>query len=72
MRGPLTSGSWSTPDTEGFALGLGREVIWIVRKDDMKNVDFDTDHFAHITWETPEELRVSLTRRIQATISPVG
>ncbi len=52
----------------GYAMGLGRPVIWTCRKDDLKNAHFDTRQYNHIEWETPEELRVKLTDRIRATI----
>ena len=52
----------------GFARGLGREVIFTCRQDAMKDVHFDTNHYHHITWETPEDLRQKLKDRIQATI----
>jgi nucleoside 2-deoxyribosyltransferase len=50
----------------GFALALGKEVIWCVRKDEMNKVHFDTNHRAHITWETPDDLRTRLAAFIQA------
>jgi hypothetical protein len=40
----------------GFAMGLGRPVIWGVREDDLSHVHFDTRQFAHILWRTPAEL----------------
>jgi nucleoside 2-deoxyribosyltransferase len=33
----------------GYALGLGLPVIWTVRKDDAKNVHFDTAQYNHDT-----------------------
>ena len=35
----------------GFAHGLGIPVIHTCRKDRMKDVHFDTNHFNHLTWE---------------------
>lgn len=52
----------------GFAMGLGRKVIWCCRKDQIGEVHFDTNHKNHITWETPDELRQKLYTRIRATI----
>jgi hypothetical protein len=52
----------------GFAMGLGRAVIWCCRKDEIGKLHFDTNHKNHIDWETPEELRERLYRRIRATI----
>lgn len=52
----------------GFALGLGRPVIWVVQEPDLASVHFDTNHFNHIAWSTVDELRTKLQRRIEATI----
>lgn len=52
----------------GFAMALGRPVIWTVREDDRKNVHFDTSHLNHIVWKDPADLRRKLALRIQATI----
>lgn len=53
----------------GFAMGLGRPVIWTCRKDDLLNAHFDTRQYNHIEWETPGELRHKLADRINATIA---
>ncbi len=52
----------------GFAMGLGRPVIWTVRKDDLAKAHFDTRQYNHIEWEEPEDLRAKLADRIRATI----
>jgi len=52
----------------GFAQGLGIPVIWTCRNDVIDYVHFDTRQFAHIVWESPEDLREKLTRRIRAVI----
>lgn len=52
----------------GFGLGLGRQVIYTCRRDDIGNAHFDTRQYNHILWETPEDLRESLANRIRATI----
>lgn len=52
----------------GFAMGLGRPVIWMCQEDDFKNTHFDTRQYNHIVWSTPEDLRAKLTDRIRATI----
>jgi hypothetical protein len=52
----------------GFAMGLGRPVIWCCRKDEISKLHFDTNHKNHIDWATPEELHERLYRRIRATI----
>ncbi|MBI4547696.1 MAG: hypothetical protein HY707_06945 [Ignavibacteriae bacterium] len=52
----------------GMMLGLGRPVIYTCRKDELDKAHFDTRQYNHISWETPEELRLKLKRRIEATI----
>lgn len=52
----------------GFAQGLGTPVIWTVRSDCIDHVHFDTRQFAHIVWDTPEDLRKKLLNRIRASI----
>ena len=54
----------------GFAMGLGIPVIFTCRKDvvDANNLHFDTRQYAHIVWETPEELRIGLRNRILARV----
>jgi len=56
----------------GFAMGLGRKVIWCCRKNEIDKLHFDTNHKNHIAWETPPELREKLRRRIRATILEQG
>ena len=58
----------------GFAMGLGRPVIWCCRQDEIsaRKLHFDTNHKNHIGWETPEDLRERLYRRIRATILEQG
>ena len=53
----------------GFAKGLGLDVIWTCRKDELDKVHFDTRQFNHIAWETEEELYKSLVNRIKNTIT---
>ncbi len=53
----------------GFAMGLGRPVIWTCRKDDFGNTHFDIKQFNHVLWEAPVDLREKLADRIKATIS---
>ena len=48
----------------GFAIGLGRPVVWTVRGDDLANVHFDTRQFNHVVWSTPEELALKLQNRL--------
>jgi hypothetical protein len=52
----------------GFALGLGRQVIYTCHEKDFKNIHFDLNHFPHIIYETPEELEARLIDRIKAWI----
>lgn len=53
----------------GLAMGLGMPVIWTVHQDHIGDCHFDTRQYNHITYSTPEELRVKLTNRIRATIT---
>ena len=50
----------------GFAHGLDIPVIYLCRKG--SDLAFDTNHYPHIIWETPEELRTQLSNRIWALI----
>ena len=54
----------------GFAKGLGREVIFTVRKEDVEKLKeyFDTRQYNHIVYDSPEDLRKKLYNRIGATI----
>jgi hypothetical protein len=52
----------------GFAAGLGLPVIWCCREDNMNECHFDTNHYNHILWTTPEDLYSRLCDRIRATI----
>lgn len=52
----------------GFALGLGRPVVWTCRADQLHEAHFDTRPYNHVRWTTPAELRERLTRRIRATV----
>lgn len=52
----------------GFALGLGIPVIWTCHKDHMDRAHFDTRQYNHIVWDTPEDLKVKLKHRIEATV----
>jgi nucleoside 2-deoxyribosyltransferase len=45
----------------GFALALGRPVFWTTEAKEMQRVHFDTNHYQHIAWETPSDLRRQLT-----------
>jgi len=52
----------------GFALALGRPVMWLCSENDFKNVHFDTNHYNHIVWRDATDLRQKLADRIRATI----
>lgn len=54
----------------GFALGLGKTVIWTCNaaEEHVKELHFDTRQFNHILWSRPAELREALANRIRATI----
>jgi nucleoside 2-deoxyribosyltransferase len=50
----------------GFALALGRTVVWTCREDCIGGAHFDTRQYPHILWRNPAELRRKLADRIQA------
>ena len=52
----------------GFAHGLDLPVIFTCREDAVEALHFDTEHYNHIVWTTPEELREKLKNRILAVI----
>lgn len=52
----------------GFAHGLGRDVIWTCKQDEIEKAHFDTRQYNHITWENAEDLKKKLASRIKATI----
>jgi nucleoside 2-deoxyribosyltransferase len=52
----------------GFALGLGIEVIFSCKKDHFDKSHFDVNHMNHIIWQTADDLRKQLSRRVQRTI----
>ena len=52
----------------GYAHGLGIPVIFTCRKDKINELHFDTRQYAHIVWDSPEELRTLLRDRILARI----
>lgn len=53
----------------GYAMGLGKQVIWTCREDHLGKVHFDTRQYNHIVWQTEDDLREKLYHRIKATIS---
>jgi len=53
----------------GFALGLGRLVIWTCREDAIKDAHFDTRQYPHLVWKDAADFREKLAERIQALFS---
>lgn len=54
----------------GFAMGLKKEVYRTCQHDDLKNLHFDTNHYQHIVWNSPGDLRTQLVEKIQAISGP--
>jgi len=53
----------------GYALGLGRPVIWTCREDRMdQDRHFDTTQYNHVVWRDADDLMPRLRDRIIATI----
>lgn len=54
----------------GFALGINIPVVWTCRKDEIKKLHFDTNHYNFLTWEkdTLPEFEDKLKNRILAII----
>ena len=52
----------------GFAHGLDLPVIFTCKEDVKTELHFDTEHYNHIFWANPEELRKKLKTRILAVI----
>lgn len=52
----------------GFGMGMGLPVIWLVRKDDVDKLHFDTRQYNHIVYDSADDLKAKLYNRIAATI----
>ena len=54
----------------GFAKGLGQEVFWLCREDDIDELHFDIRQYNCIPWrdDEREELRRRLSTRIEAVL----
>lgn len=52
----------------GYALGLGKPVIFTCPKDQLEHAHADTRNYQHVAYSDPKELNEKLTGRIQATI----
>ena len=50
----------------GFAHGLGLKVIFTCWKEAIEKVHFDTNHYNHVLWATPEDLHKGVKDRILA------
>lgn len=54
----------------GLAMGLGIPVVWTCREDWQHALHFDTNHYPHIIWKQPEELRQRITDHLNALYVP--
>jgi hypothetical protein len=52
----------------GYSLGRGIKVIYCCAKSDFNNAHFDINHYQHIIYENPEDLRQKLIDKIEAWI----
>lgn len=52
----------------GYAVGLGKQVIYTCRKDEFEKTHFDIKQLQHIIYSNPEELEKKLIDKIQAWI----
>jgi nucleoside 2-deoxyribosyltransferase len=52
----------------GYALGKGRQVIYLCCEDDFKNTHFDINHYPHIVYTDTNDLKTKLTNKIKAWI----
>lgn len=52
----------------GFALGLGKPVVWTCQKADIEAAHFDTRQYNHVVWTDAADLRGQLEDRIRATV----
>jgi len=52
----------------GFAMALGKPVIWTCKKSSITDLHFDTRQYNHIAWTDPNELYEQLKARIGAVI----
>jgi hypothetical protein len=54
----------------GYAQGMGLQVVWLCRDNDLKNVHFDTRQFNHLVWNANNLplFRKRLANRVRATI----
>lgn len=52
----------------GFAMGLGKPIVWSCKANEIPDLHFDIRQYNCIDWQTPEELRRRLSARISAVI----
>lgn len=52
----------------GFAVGLGKSVIYTCHKDSFDETHFDTNHFPHIIYDNDDDLKDKLDKKIKAWI----
>ena len=52
----------------GYGMGMGLPVIWLVHKDHVDELHFDTRQYNHIVYESTEDLKKRLYDRIAVTI----
>jgi nucleoside 2-deoxyribosyltransferase len=55
----------------GFAMGLGKPVVWTCKRDWIKELHFDTRQFNHILWDDATDLREKLRNRVNGVIRPL-
>ena len=51
---------------DGFAMGLGREVVRTCQQEHLDGAHFDTRQYPYVTWSSFEDLRSQLADRIKA------
>ncbi|MDA8257515.1 MAG: hypothetical protein M0Z99_18115 [Betaproteobacteria bacterium] len=54
----------------GYALGRSIPVFWTCRKSDMGDLHFDIRQFNCIDWDSPTDLAIRLSSRIEAVLGP--
>ena len=52
----------------GYAMGMGKEVVFTVHDSEKNDVHFDTRQYNRIHWKTPEELKEKLKAHIDGSI----
>jgi len=54
----------------GFAIGLGKQVIWLCPEDELPNIHFDNRQYNFIVWSPDklDDLKSRLQNRIEATL----